>query len=142
MSNTGSCLCGAVKYTLAKAPTDCGTCHCSMCRKWSGGAFVAFLAAAEDVSFDGAEHLRVFKSSDWAERASCEKCGSSLFYRVTAPGPEQGTYHMGLGTLDNANGVVMKQEIFIDEKPTGYAFAGDTAKMTGAEVFAMFAPSD
>lgn len=49
---------------------------------------------------------------------------------------------MGLGTLDNPDGVVLKQEIFIDEKPDGYAFAGETAKMTGAEVFAMFAPKD
>ncbi len=142
MSKTGSCLCGAVTYSLSQAPEDCGACHCSMCRSWTGGVFVAFMAAPETVELTGAENLTLFKSSEWAERASCSKCGSSLFYRVTAPGPEQGTYHMGLGTLHDASGVVLKQEIFIDEKPDAYAFANETSKMTGAEVFAMFAPQD
>lgn len=67
MSNTGSCLCGAVKYTLAKTPTESATCHCSMCRKWSGGAFVAFTVTADEVTITGEEHLNVFKSSDWAD---------------------------------------------------------------------------
>ena len=142
MSKTGSCLCGAVSYTLSEAPKNSGACHCNMCRKWSGGAFVAFMAAPETVTLKGEEHLNVFTSSEWAERASCSKCGSSLFYRVTAPGPEQGVYHFGLGTLDDADGIPLSQEIFIDEKPDGYCFAGETQKMTGAEVFAMFAPPE
>lgn len=142
MSKSGSCLCGAVSYTLSETPENCGVCHCSMCRKWTGGAFVAFMAAPDKVTMSGEENLHVFKSSEWAERAACSKCGSSMFYRVTAPGPEQGVYHLGLGTLDDANGIPLKQEIFVDVKPDGYNFAEDTHKMTGAEVFAMFTPPD
>ncbi len=32
------------------------------------------------------------------------------------------------------------KQIFIDEKPSFYCFANETNKMTGAEVFAKYAP--
>ena len=66
--------------------------------------------------------------------------GRNIYYRVTAPGPNQGTYHVGLGTMDDTSGISLTEEIFIDRKPQGYAFAGDTRKMTEAEVMAMFGP--
>jgi hypothetical protein len=36
--------------------------------------------------------------------------------------------------------MVLTSQIFIDEKPAYYTFANQTKTMTGAEVFAMFAP--
>ena len=138
MQKTGSCLCGAVKYTVKSMPGETGACHCSMCRKWSGGIFVAFQAESADVSVEGLENIAHFKSSDWAERGFCKTCGSSLYYRVTAEGPHHGAYHIGMGTLDDPGGVTMASEIFIDEKPAAYSFSGDLTRMTSAEVFAMF----
>ncbi len=140
MSKTGSCLCGAVRYTITSAPKTTTACHCAMCRKWSGGVFLAYSVPAEDVQFDGEGIIATYPSSDWAERGFCKTCGSSLFYRLTTPGPHQGNYEMSLGTLDDANGVALSDEIFIESKPDGYSFAQDTRKMTGAEVFAMYAP--
>nr|WP_156392488.1 GFA family protein [Rhizobium sp. Root482] len=35
---TGGCLCGNRRYRLRKAPAHVGYCHCSMCRKATGGA--------------------------------------------------------------------------------------------------------
>lgn len=111
-----------------------------MCRKWSGGIFLAFQVAPGDVDFEGKENIACYASSDWAERGFCRNCGSSLFYRVTAGGPHQGQYHLGMGTLDEPDGVALTSEIFTDQKPDGYRFAGDLPGMTGAEVIAMFAP--
>ncbi len=37
------------------------------------------------------------------------------------------------------NPVAMTQQIFVDEQPQYYAFANDTARLTGAEVFAAHA---
>nr|WP_309501388.1 GFA family protein [uncultured Roseovarius sp.] len=142
MSRTGACLCGAVSYVITTDPTHTGACHCNMCRKWSGGVFMGLQTPADGLKITGADAITTFKSSDWAERAFCNKCGSSLYYRVTAPGPHQGTYHVGIGTLDNPNGIALTEEIFIDEKPDGYSFSQHTKTMTGAEVFAMFAPPD
>ncbi|MDW3118737.1 GFA family protein [Roseovarius pacificus] len=142
MTRTGSCLCGAVRFEIATPPETVGACHCTMCRKWSGGIFLGLEVGADAVTFSGAEEPKTYASSDWAERGFCATCGSSLFYRITAPGPHQGHYAFGLGTLDDADGIALTSEIFIDEKPDGYSFAGDTTKMTGAEVFALYAPSE
>lgn len=142
MTRTGSCLCGAVRFEIATPPETVGACHCTMCRKWSGGIFLGLEVGADAVTFNGTAEPRTYASSDWAERGFCATCGSSLFYRITAPGPHQGQYAFGLGTLDDADGIPLTSEIFIEEKPDGYSFAGDTTKMTGAEVFALYAPSE
>jgi hypothetical protein len=111
-----------------------------MCRKWSGGVYLGIEVAAQDFDLQGQDNLTVYTSSPWAERAFCSSCGSSIYYRVTAQGPHHGTYHVGMGTLDNVANITLDGEIFIDLKPDGYAFAGETQKMTEAEVMAMFAP--
>ncbi len=139
MSKTGSCICGAVRYEIQGDVTKTGACHCGMCRKWSGGVYLGIEVPADALKIEGADNISTYGSSEWAERAFCKTCGSSLYYRVTAPGPYQGTYHLGLGGLDNPDGVELTEEIFIDRKPDGYAFAGERKTMTEAEVMAMFA---
>ncbi len=138
MSETlkGQCLCGAVTVTATPAKPEISACHCGMCRRWSSGMMIAF-QAAPGVEADGP--VRSYVSSDWAERAFCDTCGSALWYRVTAPGPHQGQTHVAAGLFDDATGAPLTAEIFIDRKPAGYALAGDHPRMTEAEVMAMFA---
>ncbi len=138
MARQGGCLCGAVRFEITSDVTEAGACHCGMCRKFSGGIYVAVRVPVGGMTFASEETLGLYTSSDWAERGFCKTCGSSLFYRMTAPGPMQGDMHVGLGTFDDANGVPLTGEIFIDRKPDGYAFAGDTVKMTEQEIVAMF----
>lgn len=137
---TGSCLCGAVRFRITGAPRHAAACHCGMCRKWSGGLFMVVETTSEDIAFDGRENIGLYQSSEWAERGFCKTCGSSLFYRLTVAGAHQGTCYVGLGTLDDPSGIAVTHEIFIDDKPDGYALAGETEKMTGAEVFQSVAP--
>lgn len=133
-------MCGAVAYTVTAEITQTGACHCEMCRKWTGGVFLGIEVPADGMDVNGTENLTIFASSPWAERAFCKTCGSNLYYRVTAPGPHHGVFHVGLGGLDDPNGIKLASEIFIDKKPDGYAFAGETDKMTAAEMMALFAP--
>ena len=143
MTHTGSCLCGAVTFTVTELPSETGACHCKMCRRHSGGVFLGMRVPQDKITYSGTDQIGIFKSSEWAERAFCKTCGSTLYYRVTAPGSHQGDYHIGFGTLDDQSGVTLTEEIFIDKKPAGYAFAGDQKTMTEEEVFAMFAsPAD
>ncbi len=142
MDKTGSCLCGAVTYTAKDIKPEAGACHCSMCRKWSGGVFIGVEAQPDQMTIEGEEHINRYPSSEWAERCSCSKCGSSLFYRLTMPGPMQGVYHIGFGTMDDQSGMTFAGEIFIDHKPDTYAFAGDAPRMTEAEFMAMYAPPE
>lgn len=131
----GSCLCGAVHLSAKAVSHQVGACHCSMCRKWTGGPLLA-VDCGSDVVFDGQDNIATFDSSAWAERGFCKKCGSHLFYRLKA----QNQYIVPVGLFDNLASFVFDHQIFIEEKPAFYAFANETKNMTGAEVFAQFAP--
>jgi hypothetical protein len=133
---SGGCLCGAVRFTAAPRAHDIGVCHCSMCRKWSAGPFFA-VDCDGSVKIDEASNLGVYRSSEWAERCFCKKCGSTLFYRLVG----KDRYFVSAESFDERNSFAVTAQIFIDEKPAYYDFANETAKMTGAEVFAAFAPS-
>ena len=139
MSRTGSCVCGAVRFTITTPIEETGACHCGMCRKWSGGVFLSVAVPPEGMTLEGGDNLATYSSSSWAERLFCKTCGGNLFYRVTAEGPMKGDMHVGLGTLDDASGIAFNSEIYIDRKPEAYRFAGEGRKlMTEAEVIAMF----
>ena len=133
----GACLCGAVTVVAGEAGNSVGACHCKMCRRWGGGPFME-LACGSAVSFGGEETVSVFDSSAWAERGFCGKCGTHLFYRLK----ETGQHMIPVGLFDNDEDLVFESQVFIDEKPAFYSFADETTKMTGAELFAKFAPPD
>ncbi len=137
MSKTGSCLCGAVRFTLAEEPKSFGACHCGMCRKFSGGIELGVDVPPGGIVWEGEENIQTYTSSEWAERGFCRICGSSLFWRLTLPGPEQGQLALAAGALDNLEGMRFDTEVFIDKKPDSYAFAGERTRMTEADVMAM-----
>ena len=131
----GSCLCGAVSLSATSMNHQVAACHCSMCRKWGGGPLLA-VECNSDLSFSGEENIGVYQSSQWAERGFCNKCGSHLFYRLK----QNGQYYIPVGIFDNSEGLVFEHQVFIDEKPEYYSFANETTNLTGAEIFAQFAP--
>jgi hypothetical protein len=134
---TGKCLCGAVEIVIAGEHTDVDVCHCNMCRRWSSGPLMA-LDAGKDIEITGEKNITVYRSSEWAERAFCKKCGTNLYYRLVG----SGEYSISAGFMNNADNFEMFRQIFIDEKPEFYEFTNDTSKMTGAEVFALYASDD
>lgn len=133
---TGGCLCGKVSFTLSEMPETVSACHCAICRTWSGGPF--FAVHTEDTPMiEGEENVTWYESSDWAERGFCAGCGANLFYRLKGDPPE---YVVSAGALKDASGLTLAEQIFIEEKPAYYAFAGDIPALTGEEVFAKYAP--
>ena len=129
----GSCLCGAVHVTAKAVDPKVGTCHCKMCRTWTGGPFFAANCGAE-VMFEGQKQIAIFSSSDWAERGFCRTCGTHLFYRL-----KEGQQHfMPVGLFADSEDFIFDHQVFIDEKPGFYCFANETNNMTGAELFAQF----
>ena len=48
---------------------------------------------------------------------------------------------MAVGAFDDVAAFRLASEIFIDEKPEGYAFAGEHPRLTAAETLAKFASS-
>lgn len=106
--NTGSCLCGAVRYRASGPLTAVTYCHCSMCRRWHGhvGAYTAVdrdaFALVED------RGLRWYASSPTARRGYCAECGSSVLF------DEYALPKMAIcaGTLDSPTGIREKAHIF------------------------------
>lgn len=79
----GGCLCGAVGFQAQWPSKWVAHCHCSMCRRAHGAAFVTWVGmeAGRCRIDDTAGTLRWFASSPGAERGFCERCGSTLFFR-------------------------------------------------------------
>ena len=129
----GQCLCGAVEFTVEVPKPEVDCCHCSMCQRWAAGP--AMMVHVGTPQIKDASALGTYDSSDWAQRQFCTKCGTSLFYRL-----KDGSFTaLPLPVLKNAKGFAFNTEIFIEEKPEYYDFAGERKRMTGAEVFAAFA---
>jgi hypothetical protein len=74
----GRCLCGAVRWTVESEPTSVHHCHCSMCRRWTGGAFATLVWFKKESVLWGGSRPKVFRSSPIARRSHCETCGSPI----------------------------------------------------------------
>lgn len=134
---SGHCLCGAVTLVANTATSKMSACHCGSCRRWGGGPFME-VECGSDVEFTGDENISIYDSSKWAERGFCNKCGTHLFYRLKAS-----QQHMvPVGLLDGDPDRKFVRQVFIDEKPDDYKFADETENLTGAELFAMYAPPE
>ncbi len=133
----GKCLCGAVSITVTPQEEAMGACHCSMCRKWSAGPYLA-LSCGDKVKLEGGNALGVYKSSEWAERVFCNKCGTSIAWRLNG----ETEYHVSAQLFEESDSFPFEMQVYIDEKPNNYSFAEKTKTMTGADILAMFAPEE
>ena len=133
----GQCLCGAVRFTAVPRKAEMGVCHCGMCRRWTGGVFMA-VDCGDTVDVEDDSAMGVYRSSDWGERAFCRQCGSSLFWR----GVQDGNAAVSMQAFAEPDSFVFADQIFVDEKPANYDFANQTRRMTGAEVMASYASQE
>lgn len=128
----GVCLCGSVTIEMSNV-SDFEACHCGMCRRWGGGPFLA-VHCDSNISISGNEHIKIFESSDWAERGFCSNCGTHLYYHLK-PTDE---YEIPIGLFQAEDGFKFKQQIFIDKKPSYYQFSNQTEDLTEQQVFEKF----
>lgn len=133
---SGNCMCGAVTVTATASDPVLRACHCEMCRQHNSFAFVNIQTDADSIKISGP--VKVFKSSDWAQRAFCETCGSTLWCGMQ----HDGSCNLAAGLFPDLGGAKMVQEYFSDDCLIGDGFAGDHQKLTRQETFALFAPSE
>ena len=88
---TGSCFCGAVRFTVTGSPVAMGYCHCESCRRWSAGPVNAFTLWKPDAVrvTQGAENIGTYHMTGRSHRKWCKTCGGHLF-----------TEHPGWGVTD------------------------------------------
>ena len=119
----GGCLCGGVRYEVHGALRDVVACHCSQCRRTSGHFVAATAALATDLQLTASSTLRWYQSSATAERGFCARCGSSLFWRQTAPATEWTS--IMAGTLDAPTGLRIGAHIYTADKSDYYDITDD-----------------
>lgn len=80
---SGSCLCGKVRFQVQAPSLWCAHCHCSLCQRAHGAAFVTWVgAAAERFSLvSGDDDVAWYESTPGAQRGFCKNCGSTLFFQ-------------------------------------------------------------
>ena len=108
-SLSGGCLCGAVRYRIEEV-FDAGYCHCSRCRRGTGGAVLAWAHVH-------APHFKLttgapsrYASSDEGSRCFCGRCGSPLFFEAA-----DGSYFsVNIGTLDEPEHVRPKVHMCVE----------------------------
>jgi hypothetical protein len=78
----GSCQCGAVRFAIAAGPAQASLCHCRMCQRASGNAFVPlYEVPGSRVTWSGA-HPAEWASSNISQRGFCPGCGTPLYLRT------------------------------------------------------------
>ena len=133
---SGQCLCGAVRFTAESVDPDYWACHCGTCIRWSSGPLMT--VSCTGASFSGEESIGVYDSSAWADRGFCKHCGTVLYYQMKG----HDGYKLNTGTFDDSSSFKMVGEIFVEEKPGGFDFAGDHPRLTGAEAIKKFSLLD
>lgn len=117
MSQTGSCLCGGVRYKIEGELRSVVACHCSQCRKQSGHFYAATRAEKKNVTIEGEDGLTWYRASENAERGFCKNCGSALFWQA------DGSDNISIlaGSLDGETGLELDRHIFVDDKGDYYS---------------------
>jgi len=79
----GRCLCGEVRFTARLPSKWVAHCHCTLCQRSGGAAFLTWVGLEErDCTIDDPQsRLTWYASSSRGERAFCSHCGSTLFFR-------------------------------------------------------------
>ena len=77
------CLCGDLSLEATLPSKWLAHCHCSLCRRAHGAAFVTWVGmdATRCVIGDAKQRLRWYASTPGAERGFCGHCGAMMFFR-------------------------------------------------------------
>jgi hypothetical protein len=113
----GSCLCGAVRFSLTGTPTAFDLCHCSRCRAASGSAFVAELECepAQFAWISGEAFVKTYEASvrnrpPGYRRTFCTVCGAPM------PIVDGDIIRVPAGSLEDDPGIRPQRHIFVNFK--------------------------
>lgn len=115
-----ACLCESVQFDVELVNLNLGICHCSMCRKSTGGTGFSYFYTKDKPNFTSRERLKIYDSSQVAERGFCQNCGTPIFYHRKS---DDG-YCIPpalLKSLPNDE-VYFSKEWYIDDKPSYYKY--------------------
>jgi hypothetical protein len=77
----GSCWCGGVRFEIAEPFVRASFCHCTSCKRISGGVGTANGRARSEwiTVAEGRELLTTYQPDEGSAKTFCSRCGSNLF---------------------------------------------------------------
>ncbi|KAJ5674544.1 uncharacterized protein N7477_004478 [Penicillium maclennaniae] len=117
----GGCFCGNIRIEYSGQPLTTGFCHCSDCRKLTGGLYTYnFVVKYADLKITGSpkEVAKTADSGNYIKNYFCSDCGTPLYGgKVTSTGTPHDIVILGAGILDDINVLnehKPKAEIYVD----------------------------
>jgi hypothetical protein len=133
----GSCLCGGVRFEIAKATGPFELCHCTRCRKATGSAFAACLGvlAADYRLLGGAELIVSWDApllrAPPAYRSSfCRCCGSPV------PDPDAEWFEIPAGLLEDDPQRRPDRHIYVEHRAPWFESTDALPRLTEPELAA------
>jgi hypothetical protein len=137
---SGGCLCGAVRFEVARFVGPFELCHCSRCRRAFGSAFAALIGVkAEDVSWiSGRDEIQryeapVRKHPPGFRTAFCGQCGSPMPVFEA----DDDWFEIAAGILDDDPGLRPDRHIFVECGSAWYEILDDLPQLTKGDVVRM-----
>lgn len=137
---SGGCLCGAIRFDVARFVGPFELCHCSRCRKAFGSAFAALIGVkAEDVSWiSGRDEIQryeapVRKHPPGFRTAFCGQCGSPMPVFEA----DDDWFEIAAGILDDDPGLRPDRHIFVECGSAWYEILDDLPQLTKGDVVRM-----
>jgi hypothetical protein len=109
----GGCLCGAIRYRARGPARNVTHCHCTLCRRASGAAFLTWFSVGS-TTFELLQGRPArFASSDEAVRTFCAACGTQLTFQFNAT-PE--SIDITVGSLDDPDRLAPQDHIYVSTR--------------------------
>ena len=115
----GSCLCGAVRFSVEGALAAPSACHCTRCRKHTGHYEAGTDVPRSAVTIEGADDITWYFSSDTVRRGFCRICGASMFFDIVTVD----RIGLAMGAFDTPTEVKLALHIFVADKGDYYEIA-------------------
>eukprot|EP00928_Gymnodinium_smaydae_P037116 TRINITY_DN25816_c1_g1_i1.p1 TRINITY_DN25816_c1_g1~~TRINITY_DN25816_c1_g1_i1.p1 ORF type:complete len:497 (-),score=105.30 TRINITY_DN25816_c1_g1_i1:220-1710(-) len=118
----GGCACGGCRFSARSgglAATQLRHCHCGVCRKMSGAAFMTWVSMRKDaVKWAAPSSLRqAFQSTHGHKRTFCSRCGAALTFAAES---QREVVWVPAGLFDELGALPLGQllHVFVDSAPS------------------------
>jgi hypothetical protein len=120
----GGCHCGDVQYRIDQPQLDdVANCHCSDCRRTTGGTYVTWATVPISVFHWTGEEPNVYKPDITSKRYFCPNCGAQLAM-ITELAPD--TIDITVSTLQDPDKYPPTRDVWVKSKITWVELSGST----------------
>ena len=113
VEHQGGCQCGALRYRINAPLTDIAHCHCSVCRRSSGGILTTWATVPRQAFHWLRGTPKAFASSASCTRYFCADCGAHLAL-LTSLSPD--TLDVTVATLDKPEQAPADRHIWVSSR--------------------------